>query len=112
MSSFSFYRRVLFQGLERFKYANFSGFTSHTYTVDKDQEAVTSWTGHNPWAIRQHRREINRTIHGESLRAEVDLQHLLQEAVDNLQPLSTDCDELQQLLVEDGRFLKGKLILL
>ncbi|XP_039265305.2 inositol hexakisphosphate kinase 1-like [Styela clava] len=56
------YDKVLFKGLERFEYSSSHGFTSHPWTVDKDIEAVTESVGANPWAIRQHKREINRML--------------------------------------------------
>jgi len=71
------YQKVLFKGLERLQYKEDNGFTSHPWTVDKDQEALTEAVGKNPWSLRQHRREVNRMLKGEHIRAQVDLKDLL-----------------------------------
>nr|XP_002123506.1 inositol hexakisphosphate kinase 1 [Ciona intestinalis] len=68
--------KILFKGLGRTEYSSNDGFTDHPWTVDKDQDAVTEAFGQNPWSLRQHRREINRTLKGDTLRKEVDLDKL------------------------------------
>ena len=72
-------RQTLFKGLERVEYNDTDGFTGHAWTVDKDQEAATVAVGKNPWALRQHQREINRTLQGDTLRKEVDMLQLCEE---------------------------------
>ena len=71
-----FHSDTVFKGLDRLHYRDSSGFTSHPWTVDKDQEAVTEARGKNPWSLRQHWREINRTLKGDLLRKEIDLNLL------------------------------------
>ena len=74
-----FNSQTLFKGLERVEYNATDGFTGHAWTVDKDQEAATEAMGKNPWALRQHKREINRTLKGDFLRKEVDMLELCEE---------------------------------
>ena len=73
------FRQTLFKGLERIEYNATDGFTGHAWTVDKDQEAATQALGRNPWALRQHHREINRTLKGDVLRKEIDLLDLCEK---------------------------------
>lgn len=83
-----------------------NGFTRHPWTIDKDQEAVTEAVGKNPWSLRQHRREINRTLKGDILRKEVDLQMLWEatssDRVQKQEFLSTFDD-----MRHNGNFMKG-----
>lgn len=68
------YEKTLFKGLERFKYKMSSGFTGHPWTIDKDAEAITEFVGANPWAVRQHRREINLILSRSNVKSRTILQ--------------------------------------
>uniref|UniRef100_H2ZQ04 Kinase n=1 Tax=Ciona savignyi TaxID=51511 RepID=H2ZQ04_CIOSA len=100
--------KTLFKGLGRTEYSRNEGFTSHPWTVDKDQEAVTEALGRNPWSLRQHKREINRTLKGDTLRKEVDIdslwRNLHDDAIDTYKTL------LQQAKMS-GHTLKAYLLL-
>ena len=91
------YRQTLFKGLERIHYNSTDGFTGHPFTIDKDQEAATEARGKNPWALRQHKREIRKTLDGDILREEVNLMELCKE-------IGLSSYENQ---IHDNRYLKG-----
>ncbi|XP_076808751.1 inositol hexakisphosphate kinase 3-like [Clavelina lepadiformis] len=101
------FEQTLFKGLERVNYVTSNGFTSHAWTVDKDQEAVTEAVGHNPWALRQHYREINRTLKGDSLRKEIDLGVLQNEIRDDDEPIL----KAKNGAIDNGCCLKAYLLL-
>lgn len=76
LNTFLFLSEIPFKGLDRVQYNTTDGFTEHVYTVDKDKEAPTEALGKNPWAVRQHQREIVKTLNGDILRKEVNIEEL------------------------------------